>query len=162
MKIPSKFDLRFQIYHNLSVVQNNKIQRKLNAIIHCILKSILASSDSFCLITSHLEKTATNSNKIYDFWIIALIYDQIDIWTFHSCFSGWTMVIINIYLWFCNDSNTNSKQITLLHYVSWHPIFKIIFVKGILWDRRWSPPSIKIFSHTCWFVYRSAFLIMNL
>ena len=35
-------------------------------------------------------------------------------------------------------------------------------IKGILWDCRWSPPSIRIYSHTCWFVYRNAFLIMKL
>ena len=35
-------------------------------------------------------------------------------------------------------------------------------LKGILWDRRWIVPSIRIFSHTCWFVYRNAFLIMKL
>ena len=35
-------------------------------------------------------------------------------------------------------------------------------IKGILWDRRWSSPSIRIFSHTCWFLYGNAFLIMTL
>ena len=35
-------------------------------------------------------------------------------------------------------------------------------IKGILWDRQWSPPSIGISSHTCWYVYRNAFLIMKL
>ena len=34
-------------------------------------------------------------------------------------------------------------------------------VKGKLWDRRWSPPSIRIYPHTCWFIYRNAFLIMK-
>ena len=37
-----------------------------------------------------------------------------------------------------------------------------LIIKGILWDRRWRVPSIRIFSHTCWFVYRNAFLIMKL
>ena len=38
-----------------------------------------------------------------------------------------------------------------------------ISVKGILWDRRWSPPSIGIFSpHMLIFFYRNAFLIMKL
>ena len=37
------------------------------------------------------------------------------------------------------------------------------WIKGILWDRKWSPPSIGICSHPrCWFVYRNAFLIMKL
>ena len=38
----------------LGAAQNNKIQRKFNTIICYILKSRLANSDSFCLITSHL------------------------------------------------------------------------------------------------------------
>ena len=29
-----------------------------------------------------------------------------------------------------------------------------VIFKGILWDRRWSTPSIRIFSHTCWFFLR--------
>ena len=36
------------------MAQNNKVQRKLNAVICCISKSIIASSDSFCLTTSHM------------------------------------------------------------------------------------------------------------
>ena len=36
----------------ISDAQNNKIKIKLNAIIGCISKSIIASSDSFGLITS--------------------------------------------------------------------------------------------------------------
>ena len=35
-------------------------------------------------------------------------------------------------------------------------------VKGILWDRRWSTPSIGISPQICWLVYRNAFLIMKL
>ena len=47
--------VRFQSYSHFSEAPNNIIQRKLNAIIGSILKSILASSDSaFCLITSHI------------------------------------------------------------------------------------------------------------
>ena len=52
-KTPSKLSIRFQRYTYFSDAQNNKIHRKFNAIIACISKSILASSDSFCLITSH-------------------------------------------------------------------------------------------------------------
>ena len=41
--------------------------------------------------------------------------------------------------------------------------FQNIYVfKGILWDRRWIAPSIGIFSHTCGFVYRNAFLLLKL
>ena len=44
-------------YHShFSAAQNNKIQRN-NTNICCIYKSILASSDSFCLITSHIMVT---------------------------------------------------------------------------------------------------------
>ena len=38
----------------------------------------------------------------------------------------------------------------------------ILGLKGILWDRRWSLSSIRIFSHTCWFFYGNAFIIMKL
>ena len=54
MKIPSELDFRFKRNHKFGDAQNNKIQRKFNDIISCILKAILASSDSFCLITSHI------------------------------------------------------------------------------------------------------------
>ena len=47
------------------MAQNNKIQRKFNAIICCILKSILASSDSFRLITSHILFTF---KMVYNFY----------------------------------------------------------------------------------------------
>ena len=48
--------------------------------------------------------------------------------------------------------------------ISWYAPDKVRYqsLKGILWDRRWSTPSIKIFSHTCWFFYRNAFLLMKL
>ena len=46
------YAVRSHRYSRFSAAQNNKIQRKLNTII--CLKSILASSDSFCLITSHI------------------------------------------------------------------------------------------------------------
>ena len=60
LKTPSKLSIRFQKYSHFSDAQNNKIQRKLNAIISCISKLILASSDSFFLITSHI----INAGKI--------------------------------------------------------------------------------------------------
>ena len=41
-------------------------------------------------------------------------------------------------------------------------IWWCIDIKGILWDRRWIAPSIGIFSHTCRFSYRNAFLLMKL
>ena len=50
----SKLDLRFQIYSHFSAAQNSEIQRKLNTNICSIYKSILVSSDSFCLITSQM------------------------------------------------------------------------------------------------------------
>ena len=53
-KKPSKLSIRFQRYRHFSDAQNIKIQRQLNAIIGCISKLILASSGSFCLITSHM------------------------------------------------------------------------------------------------------------
>ena len=47
----SKLNLRFQRYSHFSAAQNNEIQRKWSTNICCIYKSILVSSDSFCLIT---------------------------------------------------------------------------------------------------------------
>ena len=44
---------------------------------------------------------------------------------------------------------------------NWYHISYSAF-KGILWDRRWIAPSIGIFSHTCGYFYRNAFLIMKL
>ena len=40
-------------FHYFSDAQNNNIQRKLHTIVGSICKSILASSDSFCLIPTH-------------------------------------------------------------------------------------------------------------
>ena len=56
LKTPSKLTLWFQRYSRFSGAQNNKIQKKINTIIGCILKSILASYNSFCLITSHISE----------------------------------------------------------------------------------------------------------
>ena len=53
-KPPSELDLRFQRYGHFSVAQSNEFQRKLNTIIGYISKSILATNDSFSLITSHI------------------------------------------------------------------------------------------------------------
>ena len=56
VKPPSKLDVWFKRYQHFSASQNKKIQRKLEVIIGCIFKSILASSDSlnylitFCVI----------------------------------------------------------------------------------------------------------------
>ena len=44
----------FQQYRQLKDWTNNKTQKKLSALFGCILKTVFASSDSFCLITSHL------------------------------------------------------------------------------------------------------------
>ena len=36
-------------------------------------------------------------------------------------------------------------------YPSYTRSYKVNKLKGIIWDCRWSPPSIRIFSHKCWF-----------
>ena len=54
LKPPLKLSIRFQRYSHISDTQNNKIQRELNG---CISKSIIASSDSFFLITSQMRQT---------------------------------------------------------------------------------------------------------
>ena len=46
---------------------------------------------------------------------------------------------------------------TEVHILSW-----CLVLKGIIWDRRWSTPSIRISSHTCWFFYGNAFLLIKL
>ena len=63
LKPLSILDLQSHIYSHLTAAQNNEIQRKLNTNICCIYKSILVSSDSFCLITSHvvLKQSGTGS-----------------------------------------------------------------------------------------------------
>ena len=47
VKTALKLDLWFQKYHHFNAAQNNQIQRKLNAIIYCILKSILLDYITF-------------------------------------------------------------------------------------------------------------------
>ena len=56
LKTPSKLNLWFQRYGHFKCCSEQWIQRKLKAIIRCIWKSILASSDSFSLITTHFQK----------------------------------------------------------------------------------------------------------
>ena len=70
------------------------------------------------------------------------------------------------------DSLTTSHTITSVSYIMkiWgrkmglnHPTFhESLTLKGIRWDRRWSPPSIRIFPTHADFVYINAFLIMKL
>ena len=64
---PSKLNIWFQRYRHYSAPQNSKIQRKLNTIIGSIWKSILASSDSFCLITSHMMAGFFHNSVYYTF-----------------------------------------------------------------------------------------------
>ena len=49
--------------------------------------------------------------------------------------------------WHCNIL-THCKENNIRWYIH--------YIKGILWDCRWSPASIRIFFHTCWFFYRNA------
>ena len=53
-KTPSNLRIQFQRYSHFSDAPYDKIQRKLNAFIGSIHKSILPSSDSFCFITSQM------------------------------------------------------------------------------------------------------------
>ena len=54
VKPPWKLSNWFSINSILSDCKNNEKQRKLSALFGYIFKLILASSDSFCLIASHL------------------------------------------------------------------------------------------------------------
>ena len=71
MKTPSILNSPFQRYSHFSDAQNNKIQRELNtitiSIIGYIFKSITASSNSFCLITSQISSLFCTGvkSKIY-------------------------------------------------------------------------------------------------
>ena len=63
----------------------------------------------------------------------------------------------NAYYISCFNLNRRANQI-----LNWNDNE---IIKGILWDRRWSTPSIRISphtGHTCWFFYGNTFLIMKL
>ena len=68
----------------------------------------------------------------------------------------------NVTQWWCAPTTLIKSQITF--FVCKHPGCKYWcrHIKGILWDRRWSPLSIRIYYHTCWFLYGNALLIMKL
>ena len=52
VKTPQRLGNWFQRYKQLKDWTNNKKQKKLLALFGCTLKTVFASSDSFCLITS--------------------------------------------------------------------------------------------------------------
>ena len=54
VKHPQRLDNWFQRYKQLKDWTNNKKQKKLSALFGCILKTVFASYDSFCSITSHI------------------------------------------------------------------------------------------------------------
>ena len=55
VKTPQGLGNWFQRNKHLKDFTNNINQSKLSALVGCILKTILASSDSFCLITSQIQ-----------------------------------------------------------------------------------------------------------
>ena len=59
MKTPQRLGNWFQRYKQLKDGTNNKKQKKLSALFGCILETVFASSDSFCLIKSHMYVVAT-------------------------------------------------------------------------------------------------------
>ena len=65
MKTPSKLSIRFQRYSHFSAAQNNQIQKKLNPIVGSTYKSISVSSDSFCLITSHMSNFYSGNSLLH-------------------------------------------------------------------------------------------------
>ena len=54
-KTPLKLFKWFQIYEQLKDAKNNRKQKTFSALFGSILKSIFATSDWFCLITSHIS-----------------------------------------------------------------------------------------------------------
>ena len=72
VKTPQKLGNRFQRYKQLKDWTNNKKQKKLSALFGCILKTVFVSSNSFCLITSHIT--------ISIFWSA-----YIAIWSSYNC-----------------------------------------------------------------------------
>ena len=68
VKTPQRFGKWFQRYKQLKDWTNNKKQKKLSALFGCILKTLFASSDSFCLITSHIGKKDQQSNSAHAFF----------------------------------------------------------------------------------------------
>ena len=55
VKTPQMLGTWFQRYKQMKDWTNNKKQKKLLALFGYILKTVFASSDSFCLITSHIS-----------------------------------------------------------------------------------------------------------
>ena len=87
-KTPSKLNIRIQKYSHFNDAQNNKIQRKLNAIIGSIWKSITASSDSFCLIASQMSFFHTcKDNQYLNIWNDNDCYMHKDMYILHTKFS---------------------------------------------------------------------------
>ena len=73
---PSKLDFRFKRYQHVSAAQNKEIQRKLEVIIDCILKSILASSDSFAWSHHICFIIATARSGIFKLHILFYVNEQ--------------------------------------------------------------------------------------
>ena len=64
-------------------------------------------------------------------------------------------------VWYCTmqvQMSTRNLHLTMLAYSNLISYNTDEGVGGILWDLQWSPPSIRVFPHRCWFVYRNAFL----
>ena len=53
------------------------------------------------------------------------------------------------YMW-CKESQVMESGYYWRPHITYF-LHIIISVKGILWVCRWSPPSLRIFPHTCWF-----------
>ena len=87
VETPQRLDNWFQRYKQLKDWTNNKKQKKLSALFGCILKTVFASSDAFCLIALHISPFAISD---YDaLWII----------------SRWLKINSRRLVYFCNAVN---------------------------------------------------------
>ena len=91
VKTPQRLGNCFWRYKQVKDWTNNKKQKKLSALFCCILKTVFVSSNSFCLITSHMH--AVTYISIHFFYVFQLIlkitifnFISVKVWTLcHKC-----------------------------------------------------------------------------
>ena len=94
VRTPQRLGNWFQRYKRLKDPTNNKKQKKLSALFGCILKTVFASSDSFCLITSHMWLVLSLSDRChnYEIWV-AIIIACLKDYALKHLFSGLNPII---------------------------------------------------------------------
>ena len=108
------------------------------------------STNKVCTTSIEVNQADTFSSKVLHVIVIRQI---ISIWT------GSNVSVLNPDQ---NDRHTWHELTSSVIHLFESYIHLAYLLKGILWDRRWIAPSIGISSHTCWFFYGNAFLIIKL